>query len=41
MRLAERPDPETLVARIRERKGRMSRGISTESILRHLDADRR
>ena len=39
--LAERPDPEALMARIRERKDRMGSRMAVESIIAHRDADRR
>lgn len=39
--LADRPDPEVLVARIRQRKERMTGGLSRAQILSHRDADRR
>lgn len=39
--LASRPDPEVLVARIRDRKGRTGSRLSRERILEHRDADRR
>ncbi len=39
--LASRPDPEALVARIRERKQRTGSRLPAEAILRHRDADRR
>ena len=41
IKLAERPDPEMVMALIRERKERSGRGLSTAAILRHLHADRR
>lgn len=41
IRLAERPDAATLVARIAERKRRTGSTLPAEKILRHLDADRR
>lgn len=39
--MAEAPDPEVLMARIRERKERTGSRLSTASILAHRDADRR
>jgi antitoxin FitA len=39
--LARRPDPEVLLARIRERKQRTGSRLAVESILGHRDADRR
>jgi plasmid stability protein len=39
--LAERPDPEVWVARVRERKAALGSRLSTDSILLHRDADRR
>ncbi len=39
--LAGRPDPEVLLARIRGRKEATGSRLATESILAHLDADRR
>jgi hypothetical protein len=39
--LASRPDPEALVARIRERKQHTGSRLPAEAILRHRDADRR
>ncbi len=39
--LARRPDPEALVARIRERKERTGSRLSRESILTHRGEDRR
>jgi antitoxin FitA len=38
--LADRPDAETLVSRIRERKRLTGTRLSTEQILGHRDADR-
>jgi len=38
--LASRPDPETLVARIRDRKARTGSRLPAQAILRHRDADR-
>ena len=38
---ARRPDPEVLVARIRDRKERTGSRMSREAILSHRDADRR
>ena len=39
--LADRPDPEALLARVRERKQRTGSRLSAEQILEHRDADRR
>lgn len=39
--LADRPDPEVLVARIRARKKSTGSRLSIEEILSHRDADRR
>lgn len=39
--LAERPNPEELMARIRERKRRTGTHLPVEKILRYRDADRR
>ena len=39
--LASRPDVETLMARVRERKRRTGTRLSVEAILRERDADRR
>lgn len=39
--LARRPDPEVLVARIRERKARTGSRLSVDSILDHRGEDRR
>jgi antitoxin FitA len=39
--LAERPDPDVLIARLRARKQSTGSRISTEAILTHRDADRR
>jgi antitoxin FitA len=39
--LAERPDPEALLARVSERKHRTGSRLSVEQILEHRDADRR
>lgn len=39
--LARRPDAEALLARVRDRKQRTVSRLSTESILGHLDSDRR
>jgi plasmid stability protein len=39
--LVRRPDPEALVARIRERKSRTESRLSKERILSYRDADRR
>jgi antitoxin FitA len=38
--LAERPDPETLLARVRDRKQRTGSRLAAEQILEHRDADR-
>ena len=39
--LARRPDPEALLARIRQRKQQTGSALSSEDILRHRDAGRR
>jgi plasmid stability protein len=39
--LAERPDPEVLVARLRARKEQLGTRLSREAILAHKAADRR
>lgn len=39
--LARRPDPDVLLARIRERKERTGTTLPRERILAHRDADRR
>jgi antitoxin FitA len=39
--IARRPDPEALVARIRERKEHAKSRLSRERILSHREADRR
>lgn len=39
--LARHSDPETLFARIHERKARTGTRLSSESILEHREADRR
>lgn len=39
--LARRPDPEVLMARIRERKERTGSRLDPGTILDHRDADRR
>jgi hypothetical protein len=39
--LAERPSPEALIARIRERKARTASRLPPDKILRHRDAGRR
>lgn len=39
--LAERPDPDTLAARIRDRKARTGTRLSAADILAQRDADRR
>ena len=41
IQLASRPDPEALLARIRERKAATASRLSRERILVHRDADRR
>lgn len=41
IRLAERPDPTALVARVTERKRRTGSVLPAEKILEHLEADRR
>lgn len=38
--LARRPDPDVLVARVRERKARTGSRLSREKILEHRDRDR-
>lgn len=38
--MADSPDPEVLLARIRERKEHTGSRLSTESILAHRNADR-
>lgn len=38
--LAAKPDPEALVARVRERKRRLGSTLSRDAILAHHDADR-
>ena len=38
--LARRPDPDALLARVRERKRRTGSRLSVSSILAHRDADR-
>jgi antitoxin FitA len=38
---ARRPDPEVLLARVRDRKQRLSSRLSAEAILGHRDVDRR
>lgn len=40
IKIADRPDPEVLMARVRERVQRTGTHISVEEILRHRDADR-
>lgn len=40
IRLADRPDPEVLMARIRRRKESMTSSLSVEDILRFRDEDR-
>lgn len=39
--LASRPDPEVVLARIRERKTRTDSRLSRSRIIRHRDAERR
>jgi len=39
--LARRPDPDALLARVRERKRRTGSKLSVSSVLAHRDADRR
>jgi hypothetical protein len=39
--LSRRPDPEAVLARIRERKSRTESRLSRHRILSHRDADRR
>lgn len=39
--LAAKPDAETLMARVRDRKQRTGTNLDAEKILRHRDADRR
>ena len=39
--LARRPDPATLMARVRERKARTASALSAEVILDHRNAERR
>lgn len=39
--IARRPEPEALLARIRERKEHTGSSLSRESILSHREADRR
>jgi plasmid stability protein len=39
--LARRPDPEVLLARVRDRKRRLGTRLPVESILGHRDDDRR
>lgn len=41
IRLADRPDPEELIERIRERKHRLGATFPSHEILVHRDADRR
>ena len=38
--LAHKPDPEVLLARVRERKDRTGQSLDREAILAHRDADR-
>lgn len=40
IKIADRPDPEVLMARVRERKKDMAGNLSVEEILRFRDADR-
>jgi antitoxin FitA len=39
--LARRPDPEVLLARLRERKASMGTRLPADRILTHTEADRR
>jgi plasmid stability protein len=39
--IARRPDPEVLLAQVRDRKQRLGSRLSVDSILGHRDADRR
>ena len=39
--LARRPDPETLLAQVRERKHRAGTKLPAARIIEHLEADRR
>ncbi len=39
--LARRPDPDALLARVRDRKRRTGSRLPAEAILEHRDADRR
>jgi antitoxin FitA len=39
--IARRPDPDVLLAQVRDRKQRLGSRLSVESILGHRDADRR
>ncbi len=39
--LARRPDPETLLVQIRERKHRLGTNLSADKIIEHLAAERR
>ena len=39
--IARRPDPDVLLARVRDRKQSLGSRLSVESILGHRDADRR
>jgi plasmid stability protein len=39
--LATKPDAETLIAQVRERKQRTATSLSADQILGHRDADRR
>lgn len=41
MELATRPDPDVLMARVRDRKARTGSRLARERILEHRDADRR
>jgi len=39
--LSRRPDPDVLLARVRERKRRTGSALAADRILQHRDADRR
>ncbi|MEW6155630.1 MAG: hypothetical protein AB1673_16860 [Actinomycetota bacterium] len=39
--LSRRPDPDVLLARVRERKQRTGSELPADRVLRHRDADRR
>lgn len=41
IQLANRPDPEVFIARVRERKARVGSTLDADTILAHRDADRR